>query len=477
MQMTEKITNLHPKDDSSTTIYPNTKSECIIDKDISSYVSGHVPDSALVQKSMDSIYTKLDNKIDDTKVELMKEIDEVDSTLIDEINERENGDNLIRTDMETADKDLQSKITSLTTELSNETIERKNAISSIQEDLTTLDNSLLSTNGRVNTLENEMANAQEDISSNKTNIETILSSYIDKSSTQEITGSKTFKSPIKSNEIDNENGNAMLRYKETEGKNVVGGSNYPLTLMGSEDRPSYSKDGSDFEGNPLALKSDVDSNWDSLMANLGIGRHSNQIFNVYSWLTDKNEFRDNLAPYYTNCTRYLANSKFNYNYPTYMMNDYTNNINASYMFWNYECSELYLSNMKISSSYSMFYGCTASKILIRDGCEVYFLGYSSYAFRDCSNLVEIGAINMKDARDYEYMFDASTKLKSIHMTHFRESFRIDFSTEFEEADLVEIISNLDTVTATRTLTMGATNLAKLTDDEKKVATDKGWTLA
>ena len=294
---------------------------------------------------------------------------------------------------------------------------------------------------------------------------------------QTITGSKTFKQPIRANEIDNENGNAMLRYKETEGKNVVGGSNYPLTLMGSGDRPTYSKDGSDFEGNPLALKSDVDSNWDSLMANLGIGRYSNQIFNVYNWLTDKNEFYDNLAPYYTNCTRYLANSKFNYNYPTYMMNDYTNNINASYMFWNYECSELYLSNMKISSSYSMFYGCTASKILIRDGCEVYFLGYSSYAFRDCSNLVEIGAINMKESYDYEYMFDGSTKLKYIHMTHFRKSFRINFSTEFEEADLVEIISNLDEVSTTQTLTMGTTNLAKLTDDEKKVATDKGWTLA
>ena len=296
-------------------------------------------------------------------------------------------------------------------------------------------------------------------------------------SAQTITGSKTFKSPIKSNEIDNEKGNALLRFKETEEKNIVGGSNYPLTLMGSEDRPSYSKDGSDFEGNPLALKSDVDSNWDLLMANLGIGRYSNQIFNVYAWTTDKNEFYDDLAPYYTNCTRYLANSKFNYNYPTYMMNDYTNKVDAAYMFWNYECSELHLSNMKISSAYSMFYGCTASKILIREGCEVYFSGFSVYAFRACSNLVEIGAIDMKDAYEYEYMFEDCTKIKSIHMKHFTKSFRINFSTEFEETDLVEIISNLDTVTTTQTLTMGATNLAKLTDDEKKVATEKGWTLA
>jgi hypothetical protein len=32
-------------------------------------------------------------------------------------------------------------------------------------------------------------------------------------------------------------------------------------------------------------------------------------------------------------------------------------------------------------------------------------------------------------------------------------------------------------TTTKTLTIGSTNLAKLTDAEKKIATDKGWTLA
>jgi hypothetical protein len=32
-------------------------------------------------------------------------------------------------------------------------------------------------------------------------------------------------------------------------------------------------------------------------------------------------------------------------------------------------------------------------------------------------------------------------------------------------------------TTTKTLTLGSTNLAKLTDEEKAIATNKGWTLA
>ena len=43
--------------------------------------------------------------------------------------------------------------------------------------------------------------------------------------------------------------------------------------------------------------------------------------------------------------------------------------------------------------------------------------------------------------------------------------------------LMVVINGLQTVTTTQKLILGATNLAKLTDAEKKVATDKGWTLA
>ena len=40
-----------------------------------------------------------------------------------------------------------------------------------------------------------------------------------------------------------------------------------------------------------------------------------------------------------------------------------------------------------------------------------------------------------------------------------------------------VINGLQTVTSTQTLTLGTDNLAKLSDAEKQIATDKGWTLA
>ena len=42
--------------------------------------------------------------------------------------------------------------------------------------------------------------------------------------------------------------------------------------------------------------------------------------------------------------------------------------------------------------------------------------------------------------------------------------------------LMSIINNLITTTSTKTLTLGTDNLAKLTEEEKAIATGKGWTL-
>ena len=56
---------------------------------------------------------------------------------------------------------------------------------------------------------------------------------------------------------------------------------------------------------------------------------------------------------------------------------------------------------------------------------------------------------------------------------------VDFSscTKLTHDSLMVVISGLQTVTETQTLTLGSTNLSKLTDAEKQIATDKGWTLA
>lgn len=61
--------------------------------------------------------------------------------------------------------------------------------------------------------------------------------------------------------------------------------------------------------------------------------------------------------------------------------------------------------------------------------------------------------------------------------NFKISFSLRDSPHLTHDSLMVVINGLQTVTTKQTLTLGATNLAKLTDEEKKVATDKGWTLA
>ena len=61
--------------------------------------------------------------------------------------------------------------------------------------------------------------------------------------------------------------------------------------------------------------------------------------------------------------------------------------------------------------------------------------------------------------------------------NFKVSFYLADSTKLTHDSLMVVINGLQTVTTTQTLTIGATNLAKLSDEDKKVATDKGWTLA
>ncbi len=68
------------------------------------------------------------------------------------------------------------------------------------------------------------------------------------------------------------------------------------------------------------------------------------------------------------------------------------------------------------------------------------------------------------------------RVRAIHNCCVPCSFSISWSTQYSEAALVEILEALPTVEG-QTLTMGATNLAKLTSDEKAIATAKGWTLA
>ena len=101
----------------------------------------------------------------------------------------------------------------------------------------------------------------------------------------------------------------------------------------------------------------------------------------------------------------------------------------------------------------------------------------SYMFYNCSNLASVSLFDTSNVTNMSDMFSNCSSLEEIHMINIKASFDIRASTKFTREALVEILGNLANVGSTRTLTMGSTNLAKLTDEDKKIATDKGWTLA
>lgn len=102
---------------------------------------------------------------------------------------------------------------------------------------------------------------------------------------------------------------------------------------------------------------------------------------------------------------------------------------------------------------------------------------AQWAFSYDYQLVCIPALDFGKVTNLTSSFTSCVRLEEIHIKNIGVSFDISSSTKFAREALVEIIGNLKTVTTNQTLTMGATNLAKLTEADRAVATGKGWTLA
>ena len=129
--------------------------------------------------------------------------------------------------------------------------------------------------------------------------------------------------------------------------------------------------------------------------------------------------------------------------------------------------------------YGCFLSCRSlTQLAIPDGFGQNAINLH-YCFNSCSSLTSLSlpAGFGQNAINLSGCFTGCTALKTITGNpNFKVSFSLSDSTELTHDSLMVVINGLQTVTG-QTLTLGTTNLAKLTDEEKKVATDKGWTLA
>ena len=100
-----------------------------------------------------------------------------------------------------------------------------------------------------------------------------------------------------------------------------------------------------------------------------------------------------------------------------------------------------------------------------------------FAWEGCSSLTSMPALDLHNGssiRDAGIGCSSLTTLGGFGA--IKESFSLSDSPKLTVESIMNVVNQAATVTG-KTMTFGSTNLAKLTDAQKSVATSKGWTLA
>ena len=144
------------------------------------------------------------------------------------------------------------------------------------------------------------------------------------------------------------------------------------------------------------------------------------------------------------------------------------------------CSELatvpLFDTSNVTNMNNMFYNC--SNLTTVPQFDTSKVTSMAYMFCYCSNLANVPLFDTSNVTNMSSMFNGCSSLEAIHMININANLNISDSTKFTREALLEIIGNLKAQTSgSKKLTMGSTNLAKLTDEDKAIATNKGWTLA
>ena len=140
-----------------------------------------------------------------------------------------------------------------------------------------------------------------------------------------------------------------------------------------------------------------------------------------------------------------------------------------------------LDTSNVTNMGSMFDSCTSLTTIPQlDTSKVTNM---SYMFESCTSLTSIPRLDATSLTSASKMFGYSwDSLNQFTTFGGLNGLKIDLDLSPCEAlthdSLMNVINEAADVTSSpKTLTLGSTNLAKLTDNEKAIATNKGWTLA
>ncbi len=136
--------------------------------------------------------------------------------------------------------------------------------------------------------------------------------------------------------------------------------------------------------------------------------------------------------------------------------------------------------VNVLSADSCFSSCEKLTSLDLSGGFGVNMRHGNLLFRNCKNLQMINLPEnfASNAIALYNFFSACTELMEIHGGIYAKiSFSLSDCTKLTHESLMNVINSLQQVDSQKSLSLGSTNLAKLTDDEKAIATAKGWTLA
>lgn len=129
-----------------------------------------------------------------------------------------------------------------------------------------------------------------------------------------------------------------------------------------------------------------------------------------------------------------------------------------------------------------FYSSKTKYLPVIDCSGVNRTAGMQYLISGCSSLIEVEKIILPDPSkivNYSNMLSGCSNLERVIFEGAigKTAFILSGSPKLDHDSLMSVINCLAPTSTAMTVTLGATNLAKLTDDEKAIATEKGWTLA
>ena len=157
---------------------------------------------------------------------------------------------------------------------------------------------------------------------------------------------------------------------------------------------------------------------------------------------------------------------------------YTSNVTSMYNMFA-ACTNLIsvpmLDTSKVTNMDSMFVGC--ANLTSVPALDVSNVSNMSQMFSGCKKLTTIPSLNVSNASRFSYIFYDCNSLTSIGIYNFKYSIDIK-STALGHDAIVAFLNQAGTASSSNdTITMGSTKLALLSDEEKAIATNKGWRLA